>query len=66
MVQITRYFGSEYLRPELKKAKHRIDAFARTGSFDTVEDDGEMLSETALYANAYARSATPTAAKPPR
>ncbi len=33
----------------------RVEAFARTGLFDTVEDDGEMLTETELYANAYAK-----------
>ena len=32
----------------------RIEAFARTGTFDTVEEDGDMLSETALLASAYA------------
>jgi hypothetical protein len=32
-----------------------VEAFARTGLFDTVEDDGEMLTETELYANAYAK-----------
>lgn len=32
----------------------RIEAFARTGTFDSVEEDGEMLSETALLASAYA------------
>ena len=31
----------------------RIEAFARTGTFDAVEDDGEMLTETALLSSAY-------------
>jgi len=33
----------------------RIEAFARTGTFDTAEDDGEILSETALFSSAYAK-----------
>jgi hypothetical protein len=32
----------------------RIEAFARTGTFDTIEEDGDMLSESALLASAYA------------
>jgi hypothetical protein len=46
--------GSEALADYFTEKWSRIEAFARTGTFDTVEDDGEMLSETALYANAYA------------
>ncbi|MEI7516235.1 MAG: hypothetical protein WCK81_12680, partial [Betaproteobacteria bacterium] len=30
--------------------------FARTGHFETVEDDGDMVSEADLYANAYAKA----------
>jgi hypothetical protein len=47
--------GSEALADYFSEKWSRIEAFARTGNFDTVEDDGEMLSETALYANAYAK-----------
>ena len=32
----------------------RIEAFARTGTFDPAEEDGDMLSEVALLASAYA------------
>jgi hypothetical protein len=46
--------GSEALADYFSEKWSRIEAFARTGTFDTVEDDGAMLSETALYANAYA------------
>ena len=46
--------GSEALADYFSEKWSRIEAFARTGTFDTVEDDGEMLSETALYASAYA------------
>ncbi len=46
--------GSEALADYFSEKWSRVEAFARTGTFDTVEDDGEMLSETALYANAYA------------
>ena len=41
--------GSEAL------ADYFMEAFARSGVFDTVEDDGEMLSEQALYQSAYVR-----------
>jgi hypothetical protein len=47
--------GSEALADYFSEKWSSIEAFARTGNFDTVEDDGEMLSETALYANAYAK-----------
>ena len=33
----------------------RIEAFSRTGTFDAMEDHGEMLSQTALLASAYAK-----------
>lgn len=46
--------GSEALADYFSEKWSRVEAFARTGTFDTVEDDGEMLSETALYSNAYA------------
>jgi hypothetical protein len=47
--------GSEALADYFSEKWSRIEAFARTGTFDTAEDDGEMLSESALYANAYAK-----------
>ncbi|MEY3124254.1 MAG: hypothetical protein RLZZ573_774 [Pseudomonadota bacterium] len=46
--------GSEALADYFSEKWSRIEAFARAGTFDTVEDDGEMLSETALFASAYA------------
>jgi len=46
--------GSEALADYFEEKWSRIEAFARTGNFDTVEDDGEMLSENALYASAHA------------
>lgn len=45
--------GSEALADYFSEKWSRIEAFARTGTFDSVEDDGEMLSETALLASAY-------------
>jgi hypothetical protein len=45
--------GSEALADYFDEKWSRIEAFARTGTFDTVEDDGEMLPESALRANAY-------------
>ncbi|MDZ7919809.1 hypothetical protein [Rhodoferax sp.] len=47
--------GSEALADYFTEKWSRIEAFARTGLFDTVEDDGEMLSEQALYQSAYVR-----------
>jgi hypothetical protein len=46
--------GSEALADYFSEKWSRVEAFARSGTFDTMEDDGEMLSETALYASAYA------------
>lgn len=46
--------GSEALADYFEEKWSRIEAFARTGTYDTVEDDGEMLSEDDLRANAYA------------
>ena len=46
--------GNEALADYFEEKWSRIEAFARTGTFDTVEDDGEMLSEDDLRANAYA------------
>jgi hypothetical protein len=47
--------GAEALADYFTEKWSRIEAFARTGTFDSMEDDGEMLTETALYANAYAK-----------
>jgi hypothetical protein len=46
--------GNEALADYFEEKWSRIEAFARSGTFDTVEDDGEMLSEDDLRANAYA------------
>ncbi|MGB4359967.1 MAG: hypothetical protein WBJ19_06090 [Rhodoferax sp.] len=46
--------GSEALADYFEEKWSRVEAFARTGTFDTVEDDGDMLSEDDLRANAYA------------
>jgi hypothetical protein len=45
--------GSEALADYFSEKWSRIEAFARTGTFDSVEDDGEMMSETALLSSAY-------------
>lgn len=45
--------GSEAMANYFSDKWGRIEAFARTGTFDTGEEDGEMLSETALLASAY-------------
>jgi hypothetical protein len=47
--------GSEALADYFTDKWSRIEAFARTGHFDPLEDDGQMISETALLASAYAR-----------
>lgn len=47
--------GSAALADYFTEKWSRIEAFARTGTFDSAEDDGEMLSETALLASAYVR-----------
>ena len=47
--------GSEAMANYFAEKWARIESFARTGNFDTVEEDGEMLSETALLASAYAK-----------
>ena len=45
--------GSEAMADYFAEKWSRIEAFARTGTFDAVEDDGEILSESALMASAY-------------
>jgi len=47
--------GSEALADYFSEKWSRMEAFAGSGSFDTDEDDGEILSETALLANAYVK-----------
>jgi hypothetical protein len=46
--------GSEALADYFEEKWSRVEAFARTGTFDTVEDDGDVVSEDELRANAYA------------
>ena len=45
--------GSEAMADYFSEKWSRIEAFARTGTFDAMEDDGEMMSETALLSSAY-------------
>ena len=45
--------GAEALADYFEEKWSRVEAFARTGTFDGVDDDGQMLSETALLASAY-------------
>lgn len=47
--------GSEAIANYFADKWGRIEAFARTGNFDTSEEDGEVLSEQALFASAYAK-----------
>lgn len=47
--------GSEALADYFSEKWSRVEAFARTGTFDTVDDNGEMLTETALLASAYVK-----------
>jgi hypothetical protein len=47
--------GSDALADYFTEKWSRIEAFARSGTFDPVEDDGDILSETALLASAYAK-----------
>ena len=46
--------GSEAMADYFADKWARIESFARSGTFDTAEEDGEMLSETELLASAYA------------
>jgi len=50
--------GAEALADYFEEKWSRIEAFARTGTFDAVDDDGQMLSETALLASAYVPART--------
>ena len=47
--------GSEALADYFTEKWSRIESFARSGSFDASDDDGEILSEQALYQSAYVR-----------
>ena len=47
--------GSDALADYFSEKWSRIEAFARTGIFDAMEDHGEMLSQSALLASAYVR-----------
>lgn len=46
--------GSEALADYFAEKWSRIEAFARTGHFETIEEDGAMLSEDELYGQSYA------------
>ena len=48
--------GSDAMADYFADKWSRIEAFARTGTFEAAEDDGDMLSETALFASAYAKA----------
>lgn len=48
--------GSEALANYFAEKWSRIEAFARTGHFDTFEDDGAMLSDEELRASAHVRA----------
>ena len=45
--------GSDALADYFSEKWSRIEAFARTGSFDAMEDHGDMLSQDELLARAY-------------
>ncbi len=47
--------GAEALADYFSEKWSRIEAFACTGLFDAVEDDGRMLSENALFSSAHVR-----------
>jgi len=47
--------GSEALANYFEEKWSRIEAFARNASFDASDDDGELISEEDLRANAWAR-----------
>lgn len=51
--------GSEAMANYFAEKWARIESFARSGTFDTAEEDGEMLSETELLASAYATPKVP-------
>jgi hypothetical protein len=45
--------GSDALADYFSEKWSRVEAFARTGSFDAMEDHGDMLSQDELFAKAY-------------
>jgi hypothetical protein len=47
--------GAEALADYFTEKWSRIEAFARSGTFDAVEDDGDIMSESALLASAYVK-----------
>ncbi len=47
--------GAEALADYFTEKWSRIEAFARSGTFDAAEDDGDILSESALLASVYAK-----------
>lgn len=47
--------GSEALADYFSDKWGRVEAFARTGGFDPVDEHGELMSQTALLAVAYAK-----------
>ena len=47
--------GSDALADYFSEKWSRVEAFARSGTFDAMEDHGEMLSQSALLASAYAK-----------
>jgi hypothetical protein len=47
--------GSDALADYFTEKWGRIEAFARTGSFDAMDDSGEILSKSALQESAYAK-----------
>jgi hypothetical protein len=47
--------GSDALADYFSDKWSRVEAFARTGTFDAAQDDGECLSEAALLASAYVK-----------
>ena len=47
--------GSDALADYFSEKWSRVEAFARTGTFDAMEDHGEMLSQSALLASAYVK-----------
>ena len=47
--------GSDALADYFSEKWSRVEAFARSGSFDATEDHGELLSQAALLASAYVK-----------
>jgi len=47
--------GSDALADYFTEKWSRVESFARTGSFDAIDDSGEILSRSALQASAYAK-----------